>query len=45
MQDLDTNWWEIEILEELDPYHQTIKDGEWSEETAAAMGARFSRHR
>jgi catechol 2,3-dioxygenase-like lactoylglutathione lyase family enzyme len=45
MQDLDTNWWEIEILEELDPYHQTMKDGEWSEETAAAMGARFSRHR
>lgn len=44
MQDLDTNWWEIEILEELDPFEQTIKDGEWTEETAAAMGARFSRH-
>jgi len=44
MQDLDTNWWEIEILEELDPFQQTIKDGEWTEETAAAMGARFSRH-
>ena len=44
MQDLDTNWWEIEILEDLDPYLQTLKDGEWTEETAAVMGARFSRH-
>ncbi len=44
MQDLDTNWWEIEILEDLDPFQQTIKDGEWTEQTAAAMGARFSRH-
>ena len=44
MQDLDTNWWEIEILEELDPFEQTIKDGEWTQESAAAMGARFSRH-
>ena len=43
MQDRDTNWWEIEILEELDPYEQTLKDGEWSEETATAMGARFAR--
>ena len=28
LQDRDTNWWEIEILEELDPYEQTLKDGE-----------------
>jgi catechol-2,3-dioxygenase len=43
MQDLDTNWWEIEILEELDPYLQTQKDGEWTAENAAEMGARFAR--
>jgi len=45
LQDLDTNWWEIEILEELDPYEQTRKDGEWTADTAALVGARFSRHR
>jgi catechol 2,3-dioxygenase-like lactoylglutathione lyase family enzyme len=45
MQDLDTNWWEIEILEELDPYLQTLKDGEWTTENAAEMGARFARVR
>jgi catechol 2,3-dioxygenase-like lactoylglutathione lyase family enzyme len=45
MQDLDTNWWEIEILEELDPFEQTLKDGEWTEENAMTVGARFSRHR
>lgn len=45
LQDLDTNWWEIEILEELDPYNQTLKDGEWTQENAAEMGARFARGR
>jgi len=43
MQDRDTNWWEIEILEQLDPYEQTLKDGEWTPETAAEQGARFAR--
>jgi hypothetical protein len=43
MQDRDTNWWEIEILEELDPYAQTLKDGEWTPETALEHGARFAR--
>ena len=45
MQDRDTNWWEIEILEELDPYAQTLKDGEWTPETALEHGARFARTR
>ena len=45
MQDRDTNWWEIEILEELDAYAQTLKDGEWTVETAAEQGARFARPR
>ncbi|MBV9582171.1 MAG: VOC family protein [Chloroflexi bacterium] len=45
MQDRDTNWWEIEILEELDPYEQTLKDGEWTEETSVEQGARFARTR
>jgi catechol 2,3-dioxygenase-like lactoylglutathione lyase family enzyme len=43
LQDRDTNWWEIEILEELDPYEQTLKDGEWTTQTAAEHGARFAR--
>jgi len=43
MQDRDTNWWEIEILEELDAYEQTLKDGEWTTETALEQGARFAR--
>jgi catechol-2,3-dioxygenase len=43
MQDRDTNWWEIEILEELDAYAQTIKDGEWTADNSDEMGARFAR--
>jgi hypothetical protein len=45
VQDRDTNWWEIEILEDLDAYEQTLKDGEWTSDTAAEQGARFARTR
>jgi catechol 2,3-dioxygenase-like lactoylglutathione lyase family enzyme len=44
LQDEDTNWWEIEILEGgLNPWQQTLRDGEWTEDNAAQMGARFAR--